>query len=117
MSILDQIFVFHPDSWKDRDWKSLSGLPLEEVWFTAADGAKLFGWYVEGRATNGVILWCHGNAGNIINRLENLKLLYESGLSVFLFDIAAMGGARAGLRKRDSIRMRWAPTITLRAPE
>ncbi len=91
MSILDQIFVFHPDPWKDRDWKAISGLPLEEVWFTAADGTKLFGWYVEGRATNGVILWCHGNAGNIINRLENLKLLYRSGLSVFLFDYRGYG--------------------------
>ena len=91
MSILDQIFVLHPDPWKDRDWKSLNGLPLEEVWFAAADGTKLFGWYVEGPATSGVILWCHGNAGNIINRLENLKLLYQSGLSVFLFDYRGYG--------------------------
>jgi fermentation-respiration switch protein FrsA (DUF1100 family) len=91
MSILDQFFVFHPDPWKDRDWKALSGLPLEEVWFTAADGTKLFGWYVEGPATSGVILWCHGNAGNIINRLENLSLLYQSGLSVFLFDYRGYG--------------------------
>lgn len=91
MSILDQMFVFHPDPWKDRDWKALSGLPLEEVWFTAADGTRLFGWYVEGPATSGVVLWCHGNAGNIINRLENLALLYQSGLSVFLFDYRGYG--------------------------
>ena len=91
MNILDQIFVFHPDPWKDRDWKALSGLPLEEVWFTSADGTKLFGWYVEGPATSGVILWCHGNAGNIINRLENLSLLCQLGLSVFLFDYRGYG--------------------------
>ncbi|MCX5725132.1 MAG: alpha/beta hydrolase [Nitrospirae bacterium] len=91
MSILDQIFVFHPDPWKDRDWRAFSGLPLEEAWFPAADGTKLFGWYVEGPATSGVILWCHGNAGNIINRLENLKLLYQLGLSVFLFDYRGYG--------------------------
>ena len=35
---------------------------------SAADGAKLFGWYVETPADRPVILWCHGNAGNIINR-------------------------------------------------
>ncbi len=74
MSILDQFFVYHPEPWKDRDWAQLSGLSLEEVWFQAADGARLFGWYVESSATNAVVLWCHGNAGNIINRLENLKL-------------------------------------------
>lgn len=91
MSILDQFFVFHPEPWQDRDWARLSGLPLEDVWFTAADGMKLFGWYVEAQADRPVILWCHGNAGNIINRLENLKLLYQLGLSVFLFDYRGYG--------------------------
>ena len=91
MGILDQFFVYHPDPWKDQDWKARSGLPLEDVWFQAADGARLFGWYVESSATNAVVLWCHGNAGNIIHRLENLRLLYQLGLSVFLFDYRGYG--------------------------
>ena len=52
---------------------------------------KLFGWYVENHATSAVILWCHGNAGNIINRLENLSELYRIGLSVFIFDYRGYG--------------------------
>jgi pimeloyl-ACP methyl ester carboxylesterase len=93
MSLLDQFFIYHPEPWQDRDWARLSGLPLEEVWFQAADGAKLFGWYVEAKAAadRPVMLWCHGNAGNIINRLDNLKLLYQLGLSVFLFDYRGYG--------------------------
>jgi pimeloyl-ACP methyl ester carboxylesterase len=51
----------------------------------------LFGWYVEAAADRPVILWCHGNAGNIINRLENLKRLYQMGLSIFLFDYRGYG--------------------------
>jgi len=66
-------------------------LPLEDVWFQATDGARLFGWYVEAQADRPVILWCHGNAGNVIHRLENLKLLYQLGLSVFLFDYRGYG--------------------------
>jgi pimeloyl-ACP methyl ester carboxylesterase len=69
----------------------VSGLPLEEVWFQAADGARLFGWYVESQADRPVILWCHGNAGNVIHRLDNLKHLYKLGLSVFLFDYRGYG--------------------------
>ena len=38
-----------------------------------------------------MILWCHGNAGNIINRLENLRELYRIGLSVFIFDYRGYG--------------------------
>ena len=91
MSLLDQFFVYHPEPWRDRDWAQLSGLPLEDVWFTAADGMKLFGWYVEAPADRPVILWCHGNAGNIINRLENLRELYRIGLSVFIFDYRGYG--------------------------
>ena len=91
MSLLDQFFVYHPDPWQDRDWARLSGVPLEDVWFQSADGTKLFGWYVESSATDAVLLWCHGNAGNIINRLENLRELYRLGLSVFLFDYRGYG--------------------------
>mgnify|MGYP003336056373 CR=1 FL=1 len=91
MSLLDQLFVYHPEPWRDRDWAGFSGVPLEDVWFQSADGTKLFGWYVESAATNAVLLWCHGNAGNIINRLENLRELYRIGLSVFLFDYRGYG--------------------------
>lgn len=93
--LLDQLFVYHPEPWSDRDWAKLSGLPLEEVWFSAADGTKLFGWYVESAATKAVLLWCHGNAGNIIHRLDNLRGLYEIGLSVFLFDYRGYGRSQA----------------------
>jgi hypothetical protein len=94
VSLLDQLFVFFPDPWKDQDWAARSGLPLEDVWFSAADGTKLFGWYVEAAATSAVLLWCHGNAGNIINRLENLRELYRIGLSVFLFDYRGYGKSK-----------------------
>lgn len=91
MSVLDQLFVYHPTPWSERDWARVSGLPLEDVWFSAADGTKLFGWYVESPASQTVLLWCHGNAGNIINRLDNLVELYRVGISVFLFDYRGYG--------------------------
>jgi hypothetical protein len=81
MDLLDQFFVYHPNLRKDQDWKARSGLPMENVWFIAADGKKLFGWYVVTRATSAVILWCHGNAGNIMNRLETQK--EEQGSTAF----------------------------------
>lgn len=91
MNFLDQFFVYHPEPWQDRDWARLSGLPLEDVWFQASDGIRLFGWYAEATADRPIILWCHGNAGNIINRLENLNVLYRTGFSVFLFDYRGYG--------------------------
>jgi fermentation-respiration switch protein FrsA (DUF1100 family) len=91
MSLLDQLFIYHPHPWEERDWATISALPLEEVWFPSADGKKLFGWYVEQPEANAMLLWCHGNAGNMIHRLENLQALYRLGLSVFLFDYRGYG--------------------------
>lgn len=91
MSLLDQLFVYYPDPWIEQDWKARSGIPLEDVWFQGTDGTRLFGWYVEAPANRPVVLWCHGNAGNIINRLDNLRFLVRTGLSVFLFDYRGYG--------------------------
>jgi fermentation-respiration switch protein FrsA (DUF1100 family) len=89
--VFDQLLVYHPSPWIEKDWGRLSGLPLEDVWFEAADGTRLFGWYVQAAGSPGALLWCHGNAGNIIHRLENLASLYRIGLSVFLFDYRGYG--------------------------
>ncbi|TAL10986.1 MAG: alpha/beta hydrolase [Nitrospirae bacterium] len=93
-AVLDQLLVYHPSPWEDRDWARVSGLPLEDVWFDAPDGTRLFGWYVRASGSPAVLLWCHGNAGNIIHRLENLALLYRAGLSAFLFDYRGYGRSR-----------------------
>tara|TARA_B100000315_G_scaffold45852_1_gene40650 strand:- start:3673 stop:4425 length:753 start_codon:yes stop_codon:yes gene_type:complete len=89
--MLDQLFVYHPMSWSEQNWVSVSKLPLEDVWFQAADGTPLFGWYVQASAQAPVLLWCHGNAGNIAHRLGNLAHLFHQGLSVFLFDYRGYG--------------------------
>lgn len=91
MSLLDQFFVYHPYPWEDRDWARLGALPLEDVWFQASDGTKLFGWYAAQPVGTAVVLWCHGNAGNMTHRLGNLQALYRLGLSVFLFDYRGYG--------------------------
>lgn len=90
-NFLDQMFVFHPAPWINRNWAGFSRLPLEEIWFKSSDGTRLFGWYVDPSSSVGTLLWCHGNAGNIIHRLDNLALLYRAGLSVFLFDYRGYG--------------------------
>ncbi len=92
-SWLDQVFVYHPSPWQQRDWARVSGLPLEDVWLDTPDGLRLFGWFVPARTSGAspVLLWCHGNAGNIINRLHNLVALHRIGLSVFLFDYRGYG--------------------------
>ncbi len=64
--------------------------------FTTEDGLTLHGWFHAGYGETPaeerpVVLWCHGNAGNITHRAENLLLLARSGLAVFIFDYRGYG--------------------------
>lgn len=66
------------------------GLPFEDVVF-ASGGFRLHGWFVPGERSI-AWLWCHGNAGNISHRLENLSLLRARlAVSVFIFDYRGYG--------------------------
>ena len=89
--MLDQLFIYFPSAWTEGRWSQISGLPLEEVWIPTGKGVRVFGWYVQTESAQPVLLWCHGNAGNIANRLENLAELYRRGLSVFIFDYRGYG--------------------------
>jgi fermentation-respiration switch protein FrsA (DUF1100 family) len=67
------------------------GLAYEEVWLEATDGVKLSGWFVPAEPARGVILFFHGNGGNISHRLESLELFHRLGLSVFILDYRGYG--------------------------
>lgn len=89
--MLDQVFVYHPSPWVDRNWQEASGLPLEDVYLPLTPDISLFAWFVDAGPTRPVVLWCHGNAGNIIHRLDNLAGLYRRHLSVLIFDYRGYG--------------------------
>ncbi len=67
------------------------GLRYETVFFKTADEVKLSGWFIPAKESRGVILFCHGNAGNISHRLETIQTFYNLGLSVFIFDYRGYG--------------------------
>ena len=89
--MLDQLFIYQPSAWTERNWREVSGLPLNDVWIPVEHGVRLFAWYVHAGPNQPVLLWCHGNAGNISHRLDNLLELYRRGLSVLLFDYRGYG--------------------------
>ena len=68
-----------------------AGLAYESVEFTAADGVRLDGWFVPADRARGVLLFFHGNAGNISHRLESLRIFHDLGLSTLIFDYRGYG--------------------------
>jgi len=67
------------------------GIPYEDVTFQTEDGLNLHGWFVQGEKDRPVVLFCHGNAGNISHRINNLGYFRQLGLSVLIFDYRGYG--------------------------
>jgi fermentation-respiration switch protein FrsA (DUF1100 family) len=66
------------------------GLPYENVIISAGPDT-LHGWFVPADSGAPVVLFCHGNAGNIGDRLDVLEQIHDSGLAVFIFDYSGYG--------------------------
>ena len=70
------------------------GLRAEELSITAADGVTLHGWWIEGPGER-VLIWYHGNAGNIGDRLHNARWFVDRlGVDVVLVDYRGYGSSR-----------------------
>jgi fermentation-respiration switch protein FrsA (DUF1100 family) len=77
-----------------------AGMEYEEVHLVTADGARLHGWYVPAESSRGVVLFCHGNAGNISHRLDSIIMFRELGLDVFIFDYRGYGKSRGWITEK-----------------
>jgi len=66
-------------------------LPWEDVYFKTKDGFVLNGWFFKNRQAQSTILFAHGNAGNISDRLLKINFFYDLGLNVFIFDYRGYG--------------------------
>ena len=91
---------------------AIFNLPYEEVTLTTSDNILLHGWYIPGEEGTPVVLFFHGNAGNISHRLDNIRLLHKLGVAVFIFDYRGYGKSQgtpseAGLTKDALAALDW----------
>jgi len=68
------------------------GLEAEELGIETDDDERLHGWWIRAAApSRGHILFCHGNGGNVGDRVENARLLSDAGFDVLIFDYRGYG--------------------------
>ena len=109
---LEKSMVFAPTRFPEGNWKP-AGLAFEDAWFKAADGTKLHGWYCPHEKPKAVVLFCHGNAGNLSDRAGVVRLLHDRiGISVMIFDYRGYGRSEgqpseAGILQDAQAARRW----------
>ena len=89
--LLEDWITFHP--WRELEFVPENfGLPAEELRIRSGQADTIHGWYFRpGRVDAPVILFFHGNAGNISHRLELVAPFVRRGLGVLLFDYRGFG--------------------------
>jgi fermentation-respiration switch protein FrsA (DUF1100 family) len=92
ISALENSFIFHPEVTPRRSTTEIAGgVKVRDVTFRTRDGLALHAWKA-GDITHGpVILFCHGNAGNLAHRAMYVSSLVRSGLAIFIFDYRGYG--------------------------
>lgn len=88
--VFQSSYVYYPERALTADPGSI-GLPFENVLLETEDGLKLSGWFIPKEDSRGVLLFCHGNAGNMGHRLDSIRIFHQLGLEVFIFDYRGYG--------------------------
>ncbi len=87
----EQTHLFPASRYPTGNWRP-AGFEFEDAWFTAKDGTKLNGWYAHCENPAAVVLFAHGNAGNLTNYAESLRVLRDRHhVSVMVFDYRGYG--------------------------
>ncbi len=67
------------------------GLDYQQLSVSTSKGGHIEGWIVPAENSRGVLLFCHGNAGNIGHRLESIRIFHDLNLTVVIFDYPGYG--------------------------
>ena len=91
LMIFEESLIFFPSPYPVGNWEP-GGLKFEDAWFRASDGTQLHGWYVSHERPLAVVLFCHGNGGNVTHRDDALRLLqWKAQVAVLAFDYRGYG--------------------------
>jgi fermentation-respiration switch protein FrsA (DUF1100 family) len=82
-----------------------AGLEYTDLSLETEDGERLHGWWIAAGAESlGHVLLCHGNAGNIGDRVVHAALLSAAGFDVLLFDYRGYGQSSGRPTERGTYR-------------
>lgn len=100
-----------------------ANLAYDDLKLTTEDGEQLHAWYIPTEQTAApLLLFFHGNAGNISHRLESLQIFHQLGLNVLIIDYRGYGNStgtpsEAGLYKDAQAAWDWAVNESATPPE
>ncbi|HEY3789768.1 MAG TPA: alpha/beta hydrolase [Urbifossiella sp.] len=108
---LEDRLVFQPRQYPVGDWTPVAG--AEDLSIASSNGIKLHGWFAAAEHPRAVVLFLHGNAGNITICKDVLNLFHDRlNTSVLVFDYRGYGRSdgkpsEAGVMEDARAARRW----------
>ncbi len=96
LRLLENKFVFFPEKISpETPLPQTPGLNLKSYWFNTSDNVRLNGWLITSQSqtdpTLTTLLYLHGNAGSLFDRITRLEYLAAQGWRVFAVDYRGYG--------------------------
>lgn len=89
--MIERKFIFFPDKEIVRT-PADAGLRFEELSLPTQDGILINAWFIPSPGSKKVLLWFHGNGGNLSHRVEQLKVFHEGlGVNILMIDFRGYG--------------------------
>ncbi len=108
--IFQDRLIFFPADWPEGFVlpEKLDNATLQSIKISTADQLKLDAVYAKTRNADlpnkKVILYSHGNAGNLLNRLERVDMLCSLGFDVLIYDYRGFGRSEGKANVAGAIR-------------
>jgi uncharacterized protein len=89
--IFENHFIFKPKIYPEGNWHPIGIAPID-VWMKSMDGLKIHGWYLPYKQPKVVILYLHGNVGNVTDRYTELVKIHDTlSASIMVVDYRGFG--------------------------
>ncbi len=67
------------------------GLTFEDIYIQTSDNVNIHGWLIKAPSAKSTVIFLHGNAGNIGDRLGKIDLFHRMGLNILIIDYRGYG--------------------------
>lgn len=68
-----------------------AGMAYEDIMITTSDGVRINAWFVKNPSAKSTLIFAHGNAGCMSDRMLKIKFFHDLGLNVLIFDYRGYG--------------------------
>lgn len=94
LPFIENAFLYRPTP-AAREWRTPPNDRVRDVELRLTDGTRIHAWWCptrDGQPSQGALLHCHGNGGNLSHRGASVELWHEQlNLAVLLFDYPGYG--------------------------